>query len=179
MNSNELGGFSDWHNWDSHTVRKAPNRPGVYAFKLAGSLFGRFKGESDIVYIGCTESANGTISRRLGDHLPTRADVSDVAHRLRDAQKLGSLQVAWKISEDQNEATDEEAKFLRNYYWDHFELPPVNRSEPSGETRVAMEIVIDFIQSDQQFRCSSEKEARELAEKLVKHLRSQQPTKAV
>jgi len=139
MKSIDLPNFSNWKKWNSETVRKAPNLPGVYAFRLVGRSFGRFKSESDLVYIGCTESADGTINHRLSDHLPSRADVLDVAHRLRDAQKVGELEVAWKIVATHEEAIDEEARLLRHYYWDHLELPPVNRSEPASEARKAIE----------------------------------------
>jgi hypothetical protein len=157
MKSTDLAKFSDWHKWSSDAVRKAPDRPGVYAFRLVGNGFGRFKGESDLVYIGCTESSHGTINRRLSDHLPSRADVLDVAHRLRDAQKVGELEVGWKIATTQQEAIDEEARLLRHCYWDHFELPPANRSEPISEVRKAIEYL-------------TESTARELAEKAVEYL---------
>ncbi len=154
MKSTDLPNFSNWQKWNSVAVRKAPNFLGVYAFKLVRRDFGRFKGESDLVYIGCTESAGGTINRRLSDHLPSRADVLDVAHRLRDAQKVGELEVAWKIVTTQEEAIDEEARLLRHYYWDHLELPPVNRSEPASDVRKAIEYL-------------AESTARELAEKRL------------
>lgn len=157
MNSTDLSEFSAWQKWDAQAIRKTPNLPGVYAFRLAGRCFGRFKGESDLVYIGCTESADGTINRRLSDHLPSRADVLDVAHRLRDAQKVGELEVGWKITTTQQEAIDEEARLLRHCYWDHFELPPANRSEPISEVRKAIEYL-------------TESTARELAEKAVEYL---------
>jgi hypothetical protein len=109
-----------------------------------------------LVYIGCTESAGGTINRRLTDHLPPRADVLDVANRLLDAQKRGDLQVAWKILTTQEEAIEEEARLLRHYYWDHFELPPVNRAEPASDVRKAVEYL-------------AESNARELAEKAIEY----------
>src|SRR5713101_2973934 len=113
MKSTDLARFPDWNKWSSDAVRKAPDRPGVYAFRLVGNSFGRFKGESDLVYIGCTASDKGTISKRLKDHLPSRADGSNIAHRLRDAQQMGKLEVAWKILKTPKEAIDEEARLLR------------------------------------------------------------------
>ncbi len=157
MNSSELPDFSSWQKWCSEAVRKAPNLPGIYVFRLVGNSFGRFRGESDLVYIGCTESADGTIRRRLSDHLPSRADVSDIARRLRDAQKVGELEVAWKILTTPEEASDEEARLLRHYYWDHLELPPVNRSEPASDVRKAIEYL-------------GASAPRELAEKAVEHV---------
>jgi hypothetical protein len=174
MKSSDLPGFSGWQKWSAEVVLKAPSHPGVYAFRLAGGVFGRFRGESDLVYIGCTESPDGTIARRLSDHLPSRAEVLDTARRFRDAQKFAELEVAWKTLGTSDQAINEEASLLRNYIWDHLELPPVNRSEPLGDTRVAIESVADFILSEKRFGCDSYEDARRLAEKVVEHLAQDQ-----
>jgi hypothetical protein len=174
MKSSDLLGFSNWQRWSNEVARRAPSLPGVYVFRLVRGSFGRFKGESDLVYIGCTESADGTIARRLSDHLPSRAGASNTAHRLREAQRFGELEVAWKALGTPERAINEEATFLRNYIWDHLELPPVNRSEPASDTRVAIESVADFIQSEKRFRCDSPEDARKLAEKVVEHLAQEQ-----
>ncbi len=157
MKSTDLPGFSTWLKWGPEVIRKAPGFPGVYAFRLAEKAFGRLRGESDLVYIGCTNSPDGTINRRLSDHLPSRADVLDVADRLRDAQKVGELEIAWKVTATSDEAIDEEARLLRHCYWDHFELPPANRSEPANEVRKATEYLSESI-------------SPELAEKTVELL---------
>ncbi len=158
MNSTDLSEFSSWQKWNSEGVRKAPNLPGVYAFRLVGDGFGRFKGKSDLVYIGCAERS---VNRRLSDHL--RSD------RLSGTRKVGELEIAWKTLRTSEEAIAEEARLLRNYYLDHLELPPINRSEPASN-RKAIEAVTEFIQADEQFKCESAGAARELAEKLVEHL---------
>src|SRR5207245_1303265 len=127
-----------------------------------------FRGTSDLVYIGRTD-ADGTICRRLRDHLSSDADA---ARRLRDAQTVGELEVSWKITTG-GEAAKEEAKLLRNYIWDHLELPPANRSEPDRDNRLMIEAAANMIQTSDQFkqvRCDSPKEARELAEKLLEYL---------
>ncbi|HVS87975.1 MAG TPA: hypothetical protein VHF01_07110 [Candidatus Acidoferrum sp.] len=135
-------------------------------FRLVGNSFGRFKGESDLLYIGCTESAGGTISRRLSDHLPSRADGQNIAQRLLDAQKVGELEVAWKILTTHEEAVDEEARLLRNYYREHIELPPLNRSEPARRARVAIKAVTEYVQTEGH----SPEDAPRLAEKVVENL---------
>jgi hypothetical protein len=63
MRSTDLQGFSAWHKWEPNTATTAPKLQGVYVFRLAGRSFGRFTGESDIIYIGC--AALGTIYGRL------------------------------------------------------------------------------------------------------------------
>lgn len=172
MTSTDLSEFSNWQEWNAEAVRNAPNLLGAYVFRLAGESFGRLRGRSDLVYIGCTESPDGTIRRRLSDHLPSRADVAPLAHRLRDAQTVGKLEVCWKILTTAEGAIKEEAKLLRTYLWDHCELPPINRNEPFVDTRVAIEAVADYIQSEEKFRCQSHKDARELAEKVVEYFSS-------
>src|SRR5450631_1668747 len=107
MNSMDLPGFSDWQKWTSKVIHKAPSRPGVYAFRLVGDGFGRFKGVSDLVYIGC--AAKGTILGRLRTHLSARIDALDVAIRINDPS-MGNFEVAWKILGFPQEANQEEAK---------------------------------------------------------------------
>src|SRR5216684_3735267 len=168
MKSTDLARFSAWHKWSSDAVRKAPDRPGVYAFRLVGNGFGRLKGESDLVYIGCAASKNGTVSSRLSDHLPSRADGSNVAHRLRDAQKMGNLEVAWGILATPKEAIDEEARLLRKYYGNHLELPPINRCEPAKQTRKILESLTKFVQAENQSKLPSLDDAPTLAENLFR-----------
>jgi hypothetical protein len=170
MTSSDLSKFSNWQEWNPEAVRKAPNLPGVYAFRLAGKSFGRFNGSSDLVYIGCTESVDGTIQRRLSDHLPSRANVQSVARRLLNAQKVGKIEVCWKALKTAEEASKNEAKLLRAYVRDHIELPPINRNEPDADTRLKIEAVAEYIQSQDIFKCQSLEDARELAEKLVEYV---------
>jgi hypothetical protein len=153
MKSLDLSQFSCWRRWDHGAVGESPDLPGVYAFRLVGNAFGRLKGESDLVYIGSAES----IKRRLGDHLPARAEAMDCAARLRDVGRVGELEVAWRAIVSAEGAVDEEARLLRRYYWDYVELPPVNRAEPVGEVRKAIEHL-------------SELHPLELAEKAVEYI---------
>src|SRR5260370_21609727 len=170
MMSTDLARFSAWHKWNSDAVSKAPDRSGVYAFRLVGNGFGRFKGESDLVYIGCTASDHGTVISRLSDHLPSRTDASNIAHRLRDAQEMGDLEVAWEILATPKEAIDEEAKLLCKYYRNHLELPPINRCEPAKQTREILESLTKFVQAENQSKRHSHDDARTLAEKLFEYL---------
>lgn len=87
---------------------------------------------------GC--AGTQTIARRLNDHIPKRADDLDIAHRLK---LMGRLEVAWKNFGTRTEAEREEARILGNYFWDHTELPPVNRSEPMQEIRKLIKLLTD------------------------------------
>lgn len=71
----------------------------------------------------------------------------DVADRIRDARKVGELEVAWKVTATPDEAIDEEARLLRHCYWDRFELPPANRSEPVNEVRKAIQYLSESTSS--------------------------------
>lgn len=59
-----IGGFSKWFKLDKNIVKKAPSEKGVYVIRRAtGKKFARLKGESDILYIGKSESAKGLKQR--------------------------------------------------------------------------------------------------------------------
>jgi predicted GIY-YIG superfamily endonuclease len=141
-------------------------------FRLAGKAFGRLKGESDLVYIGYTES----VKRRLSYHLPARADEQKCADRLRNAGRVGALEVAWRSHGSVEEARCEEARLLRRYYWDHGELPPVNRGEPAPFVRKAIEHLSesDLLKAKESL---SEPQRRGLAERAVEDVVRQGRTK--
>ena len=164
MRSSDLADFSSWQNWNANAVSKAPSRPGVYAFRLAGSCFGRFKGESDLVYIGC--AAKATIRSRLRTHLSDRSDSLDIAIRIRKAG-AGQFEVAWKLVDSPQEAKSIEAELLRRYYRDHCELPPDNHSTPAKKIRRALEYLDNL----------SDKDAEMLLQKLASSVATPSPIK--
>jgi hypothetical protein len=134
MNSADLTGFSSWCKWDRKVVSQAPQHPGVYAFRLAaGKSFGRFRGDSDVVYIGRSR----TVSGRLCAHLSSGADI---ARRLRDHGK-GEFEVAWKTVSSDQEAKLEEAVLLFLYYRDHGELPPDNHQNAGRVVKFVHDLV--------------------------------------
>lgn len=161
MRSDDLVGFSIWYDWNSGSVANAPGRPGVYALRLRGKQFGRLRGESDLVYIGC--ATEGTVRDRLENHL--RSDGSNVAARLRDVLAVGSLEVAWKVVDKAEEASTEEARLLRLYVQQHCELPPVNRAEPARKRREEIRAVEDWLRD----KGLPPEQVQELAEKVVAH----------
>ncbi len=114
----------------------------MYAFRLASGAFGRIKGNSDLVYIGCTESAKGTLRKRLNNHIVDRPDKEDVGHRLhRVRRELGELELSWKTFTTSSEATWHEQELRSKYAEEHIEFPPLNRKESGKRVRKAQESV--------------------------------------
>ncbi|KXA94568.1 hypothetical protein AKJ65_03995 [candidate division MSBL1 archaeon SCGC-AAA259E19] len=65
MDSDQLTEFSDWYPLTNEGIKNAPDKKGTYVIrKEGGERFGRFKENSDIVYIGCT--TNSLIERLRG-----------------------------------------------------------------------------------------------------------------
>ena|ERR1700674_3954964 len=120
MNSADIN-FSGWQKWGAETG--VPDCF-VYAFRTP-LVFGRVKGESDLVYIG-----SGT-GRRLESHLSKRPK-SDRLNRI--AQEYGGLEVSWKQFATKADAIELESKLLDKYQHEHLELPPVNRNVPKKDT---------------------------------------------
>jgi hypothetical protein len=143
MNSADLtgSGFSSWCKCSSKGVSEAPQHPGVYVFRLAaGKSFGRFRGDSDVVYIGRSRN----VSRRLCTHLSGGADASNVARRLRD-KSMGEFEVAWKTASSDQKAILEEAVLLFLYYRDHGELPPDNHQNAGTVVKVVLDFLRDKV----------------------------------
>ncbi len=89
--------FSDWVILNPTNVKEAPFKTGVYIFrKKNGQCFGRLQGESDILYVGCTESKKG-LRQRLNYYL--KPGPTQWTNR-RINQLLGKygIEVSWCIS---------------------------------------------------------------------------------
>lgn len=142
MTSDDLPEFSQWAEWSQATPPQAPITWGVYAFRLADLNISRLLGESNLLYIGCTEGRAGTVSRRLNDHLKIRTDGTGIAEDLlRTKHGVGTVQISWHICESSEEAKKLEATLLTKYRSDHIELPPLNR-KASGKRILNVERLI-------------------------------------
>ena len=106
------------------SVRTAPRQHGIYIFRMGqGKCIPRLQGESDIFYIGSTESKNG-LRGRLRQYLrpgPTQW----TNKRTHELAKKYEMEIAWCRSE---EPSNLEHQLLRRYLNDHDELPPLNRA---------------------------------------------------
>jgi len=126
MKSSDLEGFTDWTEWNSAAQKLAPRKPGLYAFRLSNQFFGRLLGESDLLYIGCTEKR--TLRMRLNEHSSAHDGGRGLGcqlTRLNDGG--GKIEVAWRVCDAINEAKNLESELLASYERDHAESPPFNR----------------------------------------------------
>lgn len=121
MNSDEIKGLSDWVDFTSTSVAKAPVSPGVYAFRFKTGCCKRVLGSSDIAYVGM--SGRQSLRKRLRQHLVE----PDKRHWLRRIlSEVGPLEIAWGLCQ---EPLTRESELLWRYSEDHIELPPGNRQQ--------------------------------------------------
>lgn len=93
MNSRDIEELTVWESWPDPALARAPNKPGLYVFRIAcEATLPRVKGQSDIVYIGTNRRGKGTIRSRLNWHKCARSDETNRLHRI--SKEHGSLEVA-------------------------------------------------------------------------------------
>lgn len=106
--------------------------PAVYAL-LHERPFGRLRGESAILYIGCTGELGGTSDRcRLRIYrFPNGTHAWEIRNRTRRLEDDGvAVSLAWTQLLSQEDAFALEARMLQQYEAEHGELPPFNRRVP-------------------------------------------------
>jgi hypothetical protein len=137
MNSNELNNLRKWKSWQHSLAWEAPLTPGIYVFRLAeGKMIQRLKGESDVLYVGCSAK----LRNRLKAHLNVTNVEHNIAYRLqRVEQEIGRLEVSWESYGSAEKARDAERLLLAKYEADHIEFPPLNRSESGKRWRMVEE----------------------------------------
>lgn len=139
MDSTELGEFLEWKQWPE-ACGGAPNRPGVYVFRMVQRIQ-RLKGMSDIVYIGSTTRGRRTLYDRLKDHLVVREPERNTAYYLeRVRREVGALEISWKSFQTHREAMHTERTMLDRYVVDHIDFPPLNRQESGRKIRIAEQL---------------------------------------
>jgi len=131
MNSQDLAkhGFTRWAAFnlaeEGALLATLPSRPGVYALRWS-RVFGRFRGESDIVYIGSAINARGL--RKRIRHYFRPGKTQRTSQRIRQLLGLlNDLEFSWVERSDPVEARSLERKLLAEYADDHIELPPLDR----------------------------------------------------
>ncbi len=131
MNSADLlgRGFQTWKPFrlsqESSLLAGLPNEPGVYVLR-SPRPFGRYRGSSDIVYIGSTADSKGMKHRiRFYFHPgPTQETNMRIRGKL---DLVDDLEIGWKSTADPELARCLEGDLLADYERDHLELPPFNR----------------------------------------------------
>ena len=133
MDSNSLGqkGFERWQDFslkaEATLTTGLPASNGVYVIKNDTS-FGRFVGESDIIYIGSANNENGLRGKILqyfkpGPTQSTNKRINGILH-LRPG-----LKISYVLKPSTDDANALESSLLKEYDRQHGELPPANRKE--------------------------------------------------
>ena len=105
--------------------------PAVYVL-LHERPFGRLRGESAILYIGCTGELGGTSDRcRLRIY---RSPSGAHAREIRNLTQLllddgATVSLRWMHQTSREDASALEAQLLQHYEAEHGELPPFNRRQ--------------------------------------------------
>lgn len=102
--------------------------PAVYAL-LHERPFGRLRGESAILYIGCTGELGGTSDRcRLRIYrYPNGIHAQEIQNRAKALVDEGTaVSFMWLHQSSREDASALEAQLLQHYETEHGELPPFN-----------------------------------------------------
>lgn len=112
-----------WATLDPRTVEKALDSLGIYIVRVSGAQkVGRFRGESDIIYIG-----SGNLGERLKAHLAQRVDFKDKGWLITLMGRYRNLEVAvFPRQYSKEKVEEEEYTLLFEYFRTHLELPPAN-----------------------------------------------------
>lgn len=127
-----------WQKLNGKPTPNAPDSEGVYVLRVAnGTPFGRFSGESDVVYIG-----HGAFRTRLKQHLTVRIDARDKGWLFALQGQRKELEIGFFPC---TEPKTVERDLLNDYFGEHLELPPANgrleRSKTHDTVRVMTALV--------------------------------------
>ena len=125
MNSAELEsyGFINWYLMSGQLLSSVPAHPGVYVMKVNQS-FGRYKGNSDILYIGRTTCVKSGLRGRIRQYFhPGVTQITNIRINKLLVSKV-EIYISFIVYELPKEL---EKKLLEQYYIDHIDLPPQNR----------------------------------------------------
>ncbi|MCW3994977.1 MAG: hypothetical protein NWE98_02360 [Candidatus Bathyarchaeota archaeon] len=91
--------FSPWKPFNAEKINLAPESKGVYVLRKSGGIkFGRLVGESDILYIGCTDDPIGGLKRRLRGYMnPGRTQWTNL--RVKKATSKHLAEIAWFVTD--------------------------------------------------------------------------------
>ncbi len=133
MDSNTLSrkGFERWQSFNlkaEPTLSSGlPTFNGVYVI-INDVSFGRFVGESDIVYIGSASGENGLRGRILEYFHP--GPTQNANKRMNGILHLHpGLKISYTLTPSADDGQALESSLLNEYDKQHGELPPANRKE--------------------------------------------------
>jgi len=113
---------------ESQLLGKIPDSSGVYIIS-SPQPFGRYRGESDVVYVGSSANAQGGLKRRIRFFFhPGPSQYT--SKRIKALLDLGEkLEISFHTC-TALKARSLEKEILQEYVREHLELPPYNRIEP-------------------------------------------------
>lgn len=126
--------WSGWHSLDRETVEKCvPDEPGVYEIR-ANSSFNRVRGASPVVYIGSASQGEApSLKRRLLQRITDGKRYSTPEERT-FVQNGYNFEFCYACASNGDQARDWEAKLHKEYFDEHWELPPANQGHPHRVT---------------------------------------------
>lgn len=133
MNSTDLipPGFREWAPFNLQaekvTLAHTPRQCGVYVVR-SPRPFGRFRGESDIVYVGSASNANG-LKRRIRSYFHPGPSMRTSLRIRSKLDLIDDLHISCRITLASEDPRDIEHEILLAYEREHLELPPFNRQE--------------------------------------------------
>lgn len=123
MNSTDLKkfGFKNWYYFKEIDESEIRNKCGIYIIKL-NKIFGRLKGESDILYIGHTTNFK---TRFFKNYLNGTGGITTqrIHQYLIKKKYINKTMISWIFTKNY----DLEGELRDKYEEEHHELPPWNR----------------------------------------------------
>jgi len=115
---------------DKGQLSEIPKKPGVYRI-IAKEPFGRLRGQSSVVYLGCSSKGGQGLWLEIGNLLNPQRQHFYTLDRIRESE----VQLEYEyVTTLPDEAIDIEYHLLDAYEKKHLELPPANRSKPKHQT---------------------------------------------
>jgi len=103
-----------------------PKEPGVYRI-VTSEPFGRLRGQSNIIYIGCSSRGGQGLWLEVGNLLNPQRQHFYTLEPIRHSE----LQLEYEyVTTPAEEAEDIEYHLIDQYEREHLELPPANRAKP-------------------------------------------------
>lgn len=122
--------WSDWLPLSSDTIEKlVPDQPGIYEIR-ANVSFGRVRGASPIIRIGSASQGKApSLKQRLLQPITNPDRYSTPEERTLDKNGY-KFEFRYACAPNRDQAQDWEAKRHREYFDEHWELPPANQGHP-------------------------------------------------
>ena len=133
MNSRQLGsrGFRGWYGLGQddreELLKSVPRKKGVYAMKYQ-TQFGRFRGKSDLLYIGSSVEKKRGLRGRIASYFHP-GKTQKTSQRIHDLlQDTPGVNISFLAAPKVKDPRKREKELRKEYQNEHGELPPWNRN---------------------------------------------------